>query len=147
MSIGLGAEKQSVLRKTTCGISTSQPVSQMNDAAGDRWLWHPDSWERGPPFIHSLIMIFFPFTQPLKTRKKNPVWCTILGGLPAPAPGIPPLQRALHFPSSLSISFKRHLNVGDFWKYCQNKCILTTTLSQLTFLSHLSHTAVQQGKD
>ena len=50
------------------------------------------------------------------------------GGLPVPAPEIPPLQRTAHFPSAFSTSVQRHLNIGDFWRYCQNKRILTTTL-------------------
>lgn len=75
----------------------------------------------------SLLSLTFADFSPIHLTsedKKKSVWYTILGGLPTLAPEIPPLQRTAHFPSTISTSFKRHLNIGDIWRYCQNKRIL-----------------------
>lgn len=121
MSIELGAEKWDILRNTICGISTSQLVAWRKGTAGKVVV---------VPFLsHSLLLIFFPIHLTSEdVKEKKSIWYTVLGELPIPAPEIPPLQRTVCFPSTLSTSFKRHLNIGDFWRYCQNKCILTTAL-------------------
>lgn len=60
MSTGLGAEKQSVLRKTIREIAPLSWSHRGTILLG-RWLWYPDSWERGSPFFHSLVVNFPPY--------------------------------------------------------------------------------------
>lgn len=99
---------------------------------GVGWLWYLHS-QLGEYLPCGTSGGFFPLIiEVVEVRKKKLVWCSILGELPAPAPEIPPLQGTAHFPSALSTPFKRHLNIGDPWRYCQNKCTLTTPLTAQT---------------